>query len=313
MEKLFDNLDTTQLYVLYDDVHVSRGVLVGFGYNVNPDQVNIMTKLGRGLIYVCIKEEKAQKLNISEMVNKNENFIKKPFGISIDFKETTTGISALERAQTIAAMTREDVVPDDFKRPGHIFPLIGKENGLMERTGFTEAAIYLAELNTKVPIAYTCEILNEVGDVANKNEIIQMAEDNKLSIIRVSEVIKHIQRNSMWVDVICNKSVFINSDITLKEITFYNKLNDTEFLVLMKEGKDVQNFIFHSECFLGDLLGIKNRCSCPRHLNDYYRDLLIDKVDCIVFHRKENDNQDNLNTVIGNQLKIYFGVLEKKI
>ncbi|MFJ5757735.1 3,4-dihydroxy-2-butanone-4-phosphate synthase [Neobacillus sp. NPDC093182] len=176
------------LIIMYDDIKTHIGFIVGLGEYVNAEKVNLMTKIGRGLVYACITEERAKQLEIPKMDDNMDDT--KPFAVSIDFKDTTTGISSFERSDTIKALTFDEVQANDFKRPGHIFPLISKGRGLVERVDLTEAVIDLTKMVSNIHIGYMSEILNINGDVASKIEVKEVSRVNGLPIIQMSEVLK---------------------------------------------------------------------------------------------------------------------------
>ncbi|MBM4761839.1 3,4-dihydroxy-2-butanone-4-phosphate synthase [Bacillus sp. B15-48] len=177
------------LIIIYDDINTHMGTIVGLGEYVNSEKVNIMTKIGRGLVYACITEERAKQLKIPKMED-NQLEGTKPFAVSVDYKDTTTGISSFERSDTIKALTYEEVQADDFKRPGHIFPLISKERGLMERVDLAEAVVDLAKMVSNIHIGYMSEILNTNGDVASKKEVEEVSQANALPLLKMSELLE---------------------------------------------------------------------------------------------------------------------------
>ncbi|MDR7075725.1 3,4-dihydroxy-2-butanone 4-phosphate synthase [Neobacillus niacini] len=176
------------LIIMYDDIKTHMGFIVGLGEYVNGEKVNLMTKIGRGLVYACITEERAKQLDIPKMDDNMDDT--KPFAVSIDFKDTTTGISSFERSDTIKALTFAEVEANDFKRPGHIFPLISKERDLLDRVDLTEAVIHLTKLVSNIHIGYMSEILNINGDVASEAEVEEVSRVYDLPIIQMSEVLK---------------------------------------------------------------------------------------------------------------------------
>nr|WP_263326596.1 3,4-dihydroxy-2-butanone-4-phosphate synthase [Neobacillus sp. Marseille-Q6967] len=185
-----DQLKAGGLIIIYDDLRTHMGILAGLGEYVKPEKVNFMTKVGKGLIYVCITEEKAKQLQIPKMTNQNEQEEIKPFGVSVDYKDTTTGISSFERSDTIKALTDHDVIAEDFKRPGHIFPLISKKIGLHERIDLTEAVVDLTKIVSNTHVGYMCEILNSNGNIANKDEMKEISEIYNIPIIAISDILE---------------------------------------------------------------------------------------------------------------------------
>lgn len=193
---LFNKLRKGELVIVYDDITTKMGSLVGIAEKVSPQAVNLMTKIGKGLIYVCINEDKARELQLPLMVQENGDHHSKPLTVSVDHIDTTTGISAFERSDTIRAFTSTHVKPDHFRRPGHVFPLLSKNKGLLQRIGMAEAAVDLAKMVSAVPMAYVGEILNLSGEIASRQEMIQLAETHDLSMIHMSEILE-LTRNEI--------------------------------------------------------------------------------------------------------------------
>jgi 3,4-dihydroxy-2-butanone 4-phosphate synthase len=182
------SLKSGELIIAYDDVETQMASLVGLAEKATPQNVNMMTKIGKGLVYVCLTEDKAKQLKLPFMVRDNENHLSKSFTVSVDFKSTTTGISAFERADTIKSFTNKSIQPDEFRRPGHVFPLISKEKGLLQRIGIAEAAVDLAKMVSAAPVAYICEILNSSGEIASQEEVAKLASHHGLQIVKVSDI-----------------------------------------------------------------------------------------------------------------------------
>lgn len=236
-----------ELIILIDDIHAGIGALVGAAQHVTPKKVNIMTKVGKGLISVCLKEERAKTLNLPLMVEDS----RKPFTVSIDYKTCTTGISSFERADTIKALTREDVQPDDFRKPGHIFPLAGKELGVLQRVDLVEAVIDLANMTTSSPVGYLCEILNQQGKLASEQEMINLSHEYGFPILKLSELV-----NMRTQDVICMFSgKVIRGNQIGRKIGF-----PTANLYVNEENALLQNGVYGVQVNYGkrEFLGIMN-------------------------------------------------------
>ena len=176
------------LIIIHDDINTHIGSIIGLGEYVTADKVNLMTKIGRGLVYACITEERARQLNVSKMVDSIWGDTK-PCSVLVDYKIPPTGISSSERADTIKALTSNEVEAADFKRPGHIIPLISKERGLLERVDITEAVIHLVKLVSPIHVGYMIEIFNANGEVAGKDEIEEVSKLNSLPIIPMSDLL----------------------------------------------------------------------------------------------------------------------------
>ncbi|WP_174727565.1 3,4-dihydroxy-2-butanone-4-phosphate synthase [Mesobacillus harenae] len=180
-----------KLIVVVDDVEHKGSALVGTAEKVSSYNVNRMTKLGKGLVCACITQQKAKELSLSFMVNKECQYQSRiPFTVSVDFCSSTTGISSLERSDTIYAFVDKGVVTKDFVRPGHIFPIVCKDRRLLENISLTDAAIELVEAGSSEPVAYMCQILNTHGNLANAEESVEISKINNLNLIYISDLLK---------------------------------------------------------------------------------------------------------------------------
>ncbi|WP_174732034.1 3,4-dihydroxy-2-butanone-4-phosphate synthase [Mesobacillus harenae] len=196
VKNVINRLKDGNLIIIYDDMKTKMAYLGGVAESVNPEKVNIMTKIGMGLIYVCITEEKAEEMKLPLMVENNINYESKSFGISIDYKDCTTGISAFERSDTIKAVSVDHIQLNDFQKPGHVFPLIGKDKGLLQRVDFVEAIQDLAKMASVKPIAYMCEILSKNGNVAKIKDIKKLSLVYNIPIIKISKILE-LKKNDL--------------------------------------------------------------------------------------------------------------------
>lgn len=176
--------------IIVDDVEQKTGYWMGAARYATPEQVNVMIKTGKGLVYVCITEEKAEQLNLPLMTRHGSSGSTKKFTVSVDYKTTNTGISAYERADTIKALADDATESLDYRRPGHIFPLVGKANGLLERQSIVEGVLELSEEMSGQPVGYMCEILDDNGEIASITEIEQLARRHDVPIVWLSELIR---------------------------------------------------------------------------------------------------------------------------
>ncbi len=176
-----------------DEDRENEGDFIGLADFVTPDMINFMAKEGRGLICVPLQQDVAKKLHLPPMVTNSSDPRSTAFTISIDHKETSTGISAHERSYTISKMVESDTIADDFTRPGHIFPLIAKDGGVLNRNGHTEAAVDLAMLAGAQPVGIICEILKEDGTMARVNDLKLIAEKFNLKMITIQDLIQYRQ------------------------------------------------------------------------------------------------------------------------
>ncbi len=181
------------IIVTDDEARENEGDLLALATYANPETVNFMASVGKGLICAPISREIAEKLDLPPMVANNTDPHGTAFTVSIDHIDSTTGISAFERSHTIAKLTDTASIASDFQRPGHIFPLIAQQNGVLERPGHTEAAVDLAKLAGTAEAGYICEIMNEDGTMARMPELEKLAEKHELPIITIADLITYRQ------------------------------------------------------------------------------------------------------------------------
>lgn len=190
-EALKDLRNGKVIIVCDDESRENEGDFLALAEHSTPEVINFMALHGRGLICTPISEQLAIKFGLNLMVNHTNNTDAHgtAFTISIDYKTTTTGISAFERSETIQALLQEDVTANDFRRPGHVFPLIAKNGGVLRRAGHTEAAVDLALLAGGKPVGVICEIMKEDGTMARVPDLITIAEQFNLKMITIKDLI----------------------------------------------------------------------------------------------------------------------------
>ncbi len=186
IEEALEDLKQGKMIVVVDDEdRENEGDLLALAEFMTPETINFMATYGRGLICTPISQQLAQKIALPPMVINNTDNHQTAFTVSIDYKDTTTGISAYERAMTIQKMLEPQVHAGDFRRPGHVFPLIAKENGVLERRGHTEATIDLARLCNSFQAGVICEIMGDSGEMLRFNDLVQYAKKHHLKIISI--------------------------------------------------------------------------------------------------------------------------------
>jgi len=191
-EAIKDIRDGKMLIVVDDEDRENEGDFLMAADKVTPDAINLMAKHGRGLICVPITKEKAHELNLDFMVTEGADPDEAAFTISVDHKQkTTTGISAPDRANTIQELINPEANPDDFRRPGHIFPLVAADGGVLRRAGHTEAATDLARLAGLQPAGIICEIMKDDGDMARLPDLMEMAKKFDIKIITIKDLIAY--------------------------------------------------------------------------------------------------------------------------
>jgi 3,4-dihydroxy 2-butanone 4-phosphate synthase/GTP cyclohydrolase II len=189
-----EQLKQGNIIIVVDDMHrENEGDFVMAAQFATAQHVNHMITHGRGLVCAPMHPTLAQQLRLTPMVDHNKDTFKTAFTVSVDALATTTGISANERALTLQQLANPKVKPTDFKRPGHIFPLIAKDGGVLARPGHTEASVDLMQLAKLNPVAVICEILNADGSMARRPALFELAKQSAMVIIAIEDLIHYIQ------------------------------------------------------------------------------------------------------------------------
>ena len=264
IEHAIEDMKRGKMVIVVDDPgRENEGDLIIAAEKATPEAVNFMVKHARGLVCMPMEGKDLDRLGIHSMVEKNTDNHETAFTVSIDYKDTTTGISAFERAQTIKGLIDEQAEPDDFRRPGHIFPLRAREGGVLKRTGHTEAAVDLARLAGFKPAGVICEILNEDGTMARTPELMDFAEKHGIGIITITDLVAYRSKKESLVE--CVVETRLPTKYGLFKIRGYqNKINGEHHVALIMGEIDGEEPILtrvHSECLTGDALG-SIRCDC---------------------------------------------------
>jgi len=264
IEHAIEDMKRGKMVIVVDDPgRENEGDLIIAAEKATPEAVNFMVKHARGLVCMPMEGKDLDRLGIHSMVEKNTDNHETAFTVSIDYKDTTTGISAFERAQTIKGLIDEQAEPDDFRRPGHIFPLRAREGGVLKRTGHTEAAVDLARLAGFKPAGVICEILNEDGTMARTPELMDFAEKHGIGIITITDLVAYRSKKESLVE--CVVETRLPTKYGLFKIRGYqNKINGEHHVALIMgeiDGEEPVLTRVHSECLTGDALG-SIRCDC---------------------------------------------------
>ncbi len=283
IEEALEDIKNGEMVVVVDDEdRENEGDLVMAAEKVTAEDINFMAKYGRGLICLPLTDEKADQLDLPLMVTRPEDSMKTAFTVSIDAKETSTGISAHERAQTIQVAVSDDAQPQDLVRPGHIFPLRAKEGGVLRRPGHTEAAVDLARLAGLKPAGVICEIMNDDGTMARLPQLENFICKHDLKLISISDLIKYRLKKETLVES-ASEVDFPTKHGHFRLIPFTNILSGKTHVALVKgEWKREEAVLVrvHSECFTGDVFGSK-RCDCGDQLKEALEK--IEEEGCGVF------------------------------
>lgn len=253
------------IIVVDDEDRENEGDLVAVTEWMDDNTINFMAKEGRGLICAPIDKSIAERLKLQSMEQNNTDIYGTHFTVSIDYYKTTTGISAHERTQTARALIDENTNPEDFHRPGHLFPLIAKENGVLTRNGHTEAAVDLARLTGAQPAGVICEIMNDDGTMAKGEDLQSFKERHHLKMITIKSLVAF--RKAVELNVNLKAKVKMPTDFGHFDMYgFTTDYSDEEIVAIVKgDLKSNPNVRMHSACLTGDIFH-SQRCDCGAQL-----------------------------------------------
>ena len=277
------------IIVVDNEDRENEGDLVSASELITPDMVNFMAKEGRGLICVTIDSKKARSLNLEPMERKNSSLYETNFTISVDAsKNTTTGISAFDRFETIRVIIDEKSKESDLARPGHIFPIVGKDGGVLRRAGHTEASMDLARLAGLKPSGVICEILADDGTMARGKTLFEFAKKHNLKIISIADLIRYIRKTEKLVKKVEEVNLptkYGNFKLHLYEDIFDN--NSHLALSLGDFSHEKSTLVrVHSECLTGDVFH-SQRCDCGDQLETAMQMIANNKSGVIVYLKQE--------------------------
>ncbi|ALN76712.1 MULTISPECIES: bifunctional 3,4-dihydroxy-2-butanone-4-phosphate synthase/GTP cyclohydrolase II [Staphylococcus] len=253
------------IIVLDDENRENEGDLVAVTEWMQDDTINFMAKNGRGLICAPISKEIATQAGLNPMVYENNDPHKTAFTQSIDHVSSTTGISAFERTQTARALIQDGMNERTFNQPGHIFPLIAKDNGVLARRGHTEAAVDLALLTNAKPAGVICEIMNEDGTMARGEQLQDFKEKHQLKMITIEALVSYIKVNRKLIKQEAKVKLPTRYG-TFDMIGFTSEFDGQEHLAIIKgEIQPEMNVRIHSACATGDIFH-SERCDCGEQL-----------------------------------------------
>lgn len=264
IEEALEELRQGRIILVTDDENrENEGDFICAAQFANTENINFMATYGKGLICMPMSEALVQKLQIPQMVTQNTDNHETAFTVSIDHVSTTTGISATERSITAMKCVEEDARPEDFRRPGHMFPLLARKNGVLERNGHTEATVDLCRLAGLKECGLCCEIMKEDGTMMRTPELIELAKTMNLKFITIKDLQAYRKQHEKLVDRVTITKMPTKYG-EFKAYGFVNRLNGEHHIALVKgdigDGKDVLCRV-HSECLTGDVFG-SLRCDC---------------------------------------------------
>jgi len=304
IEEAIEDLKAGKVIIVVDDEdRENEGDFITAAKNVTPEIINFMATHGRGLICAAITEQRAEELGLEMMVTNNTAEHSTAFTVSVDLLGygCTTGISASDRAKTIQALINPNIKPEEFGKPGHIFPLKAKNGGVLRRAGHTEATVDLARLAGLEPAGALVEIMNEDGSMARLPQLMEIAQKFNLKIISIEDLIAYRLKN----ETIITKNVEVKMPTewgNFNLIAYTQTTNNQEHLALVKGTwkKDEPILVrVHSSCLTGDIFG-SCRCDCGPQLHKSMEMIEKEGKGVIVYM-----NQEGRGIGLLNKLKAY--------
>jgi len=289
VEEALEDLRAGRMVVVVDDEdRENEGDLVMAAEKVTPEAINFMVTHGRGLVCVPMEGKRLDELDLGPMVPSNEDPMGTAFTVSVDAKETTTGISAFERAFTIKKLVDPRTRPQDLRRPGHVFPLRAKEGGVLKRTGHTEAAVDLARMAGLYPAGVICEIMNPDGTMARLPQLFAFCQEHGLKLITIASIIEYRRRREKLIRRVAEAELPTKYG-EFTAIAYEEILTGQEHLALVKGEISSSEPVLvrvHSECLTGDVFG-SLRCDCGEQLQKAMEMIQREGRGVILYMRQE--------------------------
>ncbi len=273
IEEAIEDIKNGKMVVVVDDEdRENEGDLLMAAEKVTPEAINFMARQAGGLICMPIIKERLDELQVDMMVYNNTDSKQTAFTVSIDAADCSTGISAYERAHTIQQVLNKNAKPTDFTRPGHIFPLVARKNGVLVRAGHTEAAVDLARMAGLYPAGVICEIMNDDGKMARVPDLEKYIKKHNLKMITIADLIEYRRQTESMIEKVTE------TDMPTKHGNFrahgyINKITGEHHVALVKGNVNTDEIVLtrvHSECLTGDAFG-SLRCDCGEQLNEALR------------------------------------------
>ncbi|MBI1987606.1 MAG: bifunctional 3,4-dihydroxy-2-butanone-4-phosphate synthase/GTP cyclohydrolase II [Nitrospinae bacterium] len=306
IEEVVEDIQAGKMIIMVDDEdRENEGDFLMGAEKVTPEVINFMARYGRGLICMPCCEERLRELEIPLMVQNNTSTHGTAFTVSIGAKaKITTGISAYDRAVTIQAVVDPRTKPQDISRPGHVFPLVARKGGVLQRAGHTEAAVDLARLAGLFPAGVLCEIMNEDGTMARLPQLLEVAKRFGLKIASVSDLIQYRRRKERLIERVAEAALPTRFG-EFRAVGYLCTLDQKAHVALVKGDVRGQSDVLvrvHSQCLTGDVFK-SLRCDCGQQIEDALKQIEEEGIGVFVYMSEEGRGIGLLNKLRAYKLQ----------